>query len=159
MYQIKDTERYRDVLRGLLGLTCKDDTKLHRIITKFKAENYLPSDGIVDYTTFNMMIKAKRESNTRAKYQPLCRGMQSCAVESLNAMLREILPTVSVDASLPRGGYYGKETASAVRLLRHVFMMTDADALDDVDPQLYERLTVELEYVRHNEDLGIYISI
>lgn len=159
MYHIKDTERYRDVLRGLLGITCKDDVKLHNSIIKFKAENDLPSDGIVDFTTFNLMVKAKRDSDSRAKYQPLCRGMQSCAVASLNAMLREILPTISIDASLPRGGYYGEETVSAVRLLRHVFLMTDADDLDDVDPQFHERLTVELDYVRHNDDLGMYIAL
>lgn len=158
MYHISDRAHYHNILCTLLGQQSKDKAKLRKSTIKFKAENDLPRDDTVDCTTFKLMVKARHEAEVRDRYPHLCRGMQSNDVAALNTMLCEILPTVSIDASLPRGGYFGEETAAAVRLLRHAFFMNNTESQDVVDPLLYERIVIESEYVRRIDDLGIFIK-
>lgn len=115
------------------------DERTKNAVRKFKVENGLSNDTVVDYRTFNVLyskyLKYKAENRVSLK-----RGDRGDEVLELNMMLGRVGAEYSEFNGVEKSEYYSRSTENAVSFLKERFGF-EADGI--ADGVFFERLKEE----------------
>ena len=151
MYSIYDKESaINQVLRylnlsenGIYSEKARSAVRLHQ------RNNGIEENGIVDFITFNSLYNDYKISQNKKnagqgiltdKTFPYSFGNQGTDVSIINAMLSDVLEDYTYFGYVPRGSYFSRDTADAVKMLSKVFGLSERDAVDE---EFFERLRFE----------------
>ena len=129
---------------GYFGKATKDAVIL------FQAAEGLSKTGAVDLTTFEHLRDKARlyeKNNTASDFLysksgfPIRKGARGADVEALHALLQSIKEFEKELPSVPRVGYYSRDTEAAVLYMQRLFLYEETG---EVSADLYGRLENEL---------------
>ncbi len=124
-----------------------DNTKY--LVTLFQRENNLETTGIVDYKTFDLLkskhIMREKISNARRSIAnhrfPYSIGDFGDDVALINVNLSNALLPYTHEEIMPKGAHYTQYSASAVKRLREIYMVSGESVLDEL---LYYRILCDI---------------
>ena len=161
MYRIEDSTSATKEVQRLLGVneTGNYDKKTRDAVLRLQALYALPESGVVDYTTFGIIVKEYRESRSKIlsnRYLfdanfPYVEGDVGENVQRINEALAKVLVTYPYHLTVPRGKYFGRDTLSGVRFMQDVFGI---EKRDEVDVDFMNRILKELEGIEIKEKHG-----
>ncbi len=148
MYDIKDKPAAIRRVQRMLNLNENGnyDVRTREEVLAHQRNNSLAESGKVDYETFVSILDEyrmnvlKREVTEKIPFKnefPYSKGDIGDGPNILNTMLRHAIDALSLDLQKPRGPYFSDASASAVSELRKIFMLGDADYIDEV---FYDKL-------------------
>jgi len=152
-YRIYDKVAAINQVRMLLGLTKNGvfDEKIANIVKEKQSSYGLVPNGVVDYATFQLLLKEYKSRKTINEADnilygnfnfPLSFANQGMHIKSLNSMLSEALQKYTVEFSFPKGAFYSRNTEKAVATLRKIFNMEHSLSVDEA---FLVRLKKEIE--------------
>ena len=125
------------------------DDATKNAVKRFKRENQMTEDTVVDRETYELLYSKYREVDETSE-RTLTRDDRGTDVLALNVMLRDV-GALYFETESPRAtGYYSKLTENSVRALRKIFMMEDSP---DADPAFLKRLRLEHELTENTEEI------
>ena len=125
-------------------------------VKTFQKNVGLDASGEVDFLTFNTLYSTYKnaiDNKTASNYIltddefPFMPGNIGEDIRIINMLINQLSLVYSEIESVGNGNYYSKKTEDAVRILRRIFMMQDAEY---VDKTLYTRMKKELDAHKRN---------
>ena len=150
MYLITDEKAAIKEIQRLLFLNESGiyDDKTKNAVIKTQENKNLPTDGIVDFETFEAIVEAytadkmkmdvKNSSVLKTNAFPYQLGAHNHDVTILNAMISNVIDKYSLPIWKPKGAFYSKTTASAVEVLREIFHIEKGRHIDEI---FYDKLS------------------
>ena len=117
------------------------DKETKAAVSKFKKENGMSEDSVVDLETFELLYLKYKESKAQ-KTEELKRGERSFSVGELNFLLNEVGAYYSEYKNVPANDYFSAETQNSVKYLGERFGMDTGGVADGL---FIERLRREFE--------------
>ncbi len=145
MYNITDKESYIRELQRLLGIrqSGRYDSVTRARVNDVRSNNGLAQDGTVDYETFVLILeefrRSKPASSVYRDYLPITEGDVGEQVGYFNSIMAELLARYTKDIPRPKGRYFGRDSAGAVRYLRSVYALEGELSIDDRLADMLER--------------------
>lgn len=96
------------------------DERTKAATVKFKSDNGLAADTVVDYETFDLLYQRYLSADARES-PTLKRGDRGDAVSELNMMLRSVGKDYSEFTDYPASEYFSEDTENAVMLMQERF--------------------------------------
>ena len=130
---------------GIYGTTTKN------AVLDFQKQQNLPSTGIVDLSTFEMLrdiAKKYQKENSKQTHLygiqgfPIQIGARGADVDVLHALLRSLFEYEKEAPPIPRTAYFSAETEQAIQYVQQI-LQVEADGV--VTAELFERLETELK--------------
>ena len=151
MYSIYDKESAINQVLRYLNLSENGiySERASSAVRRHQRANGIEESGVVDFITFNSLLKdyKKIQNKKNAGWGmltenafPYSFGDQGTDVSIINAMLSDVLEDYSFFGYLPKGSYYSRDTADAVKMLSGVFGFLERDSVDE---EFFERLRFE----------------
>ncbi len=147
LYEIhlRDGNPYIVLPDGIYGATTKN------AVLDFQKQQNLPSTGIVDFSTFEMLRETAKKYQSENSQQthlystqgfPIQIGARGADVDVLHALLRSLFEYENEAPPIPRTAYFSAETEQAVQYMQRTLQI-EADGV--VTAELFERLKKELK--------------
>lgn len=148
MYDINDKPAAIRRIQRMLSLNESGiyDSRTREEVKAHQKKNLLNESGIVDYQTFMSILEVYRLKHLKKDVEekipfennfPYSKGDIGDGPTILNTMLRRAIDTLSLDLQKPRGPYFSDTSTVAVKALRRIFLLKDAEYIDEI---FYDRL-------------------
>ena len=142
---IRDIQRF---LSSVLKINLREsgvyDENTKIAVRRFKSENGMTEDTVVDYETFSLLYSRYSDGDLEGE-RTLVRGDRGDEVLRLNMMLRHVASGYSEGTVPSESSYFSELTEMSIVSLRKVFQM-DGDGAADV--LFVRRLQKEYELTR-----------
>ena len=142
MYRIEDSVSATKELQRLLGLnqTGDYDKATRSEVIKMQERYSLPKTAKADYETFKVIVKEHRSNKEKAWHSdylyspsfPFRDGDMGDNVRRINEALSTVLKDYHYEGIIPKGAYFGEDTANGVRYMQKVFVMQETGIIDAV---------------------------
>ena len=142
---IKEIQRF---LSSVLKINIREsgvwDENTKTAVRRFKSENGMTADTVVDYETFSLLYSRYSEGKD-APARTLVKGDRGDEVLRLNMMLRRVAGGYSEAATAAESSYFSELTETSIISLKKIFMMDGDGAADAI---FLKRLQKEYELTR-----------
>ena len=157
MYQIEDTVAALKEVQRLLGITQTGvfDVKTKSAITLIQEENSIEVKDMVDYATFEAILRRYRYSKAQADKSdylflpayPYSLNDMDENVRLINNALRLVLEEYVYEDTLPSGKFLSSDTIRSANFLQRIFKMPVSDKInaDFVNRLILEKNAIEIK--------------